>query len=110
MEFLPTAYWVMAIIGTLVTLVLLFVGADHDFGHGGMDLGHGDVGHVGVGHHDMAGQHGDEGPGPISMRTILAFKVFDEIFLLTGDTQRSLRARGRPRHGRHCLPLQPLSV
>lgn len=73
MEFLPTAYWVMAIVGTAVTLVLLFVGGGHDLGHGGMEVGHGDVGHGDVGHHDGASQHGDEGPGPISIRTVLAF-------------------------------------
>jgi membrane protein implicated in regulation of membrane protease activity len=67
MEFLPLAYWVMAIIGTLVTLLLLFVGADHDFGHGDMEVGHEvelEHGHI---------DHAAEGPGPISLRTILAF-------------------------------------
>ncbi|MBU0608601.1 MAG: NfeD family protein [Armatimonadetes bacterium] len=66
MEFLPTAYWVMAIIGTVVTLILLFVGGDHDFGHGDVE-----VGHVEVEAHDL--DHAGEGPGPISLRTILAF-------------------------------------
>lgn len=65
MEILPTIYWVMAIVGTVITIVLLFLGG-HDFevGHGvevGHDFGHADGGHM------------DEGPGPISLRTILAF-------------------------------------
>jgi len=71
MEFLPTAYWVMAIIGTLVTLILLFVGGDQDFGHGAMDVGHGEIGHGEAGGHGL--DHADDGPGPISVRTILAF-------------------------------------
>jgi membrane protein implicated in regulation of membrane protease activity len=66
MEFLPTAYWAMAIIGTLVTLILLFVGGDHDLGHGGLEVGHGEAGG-----HEV--DHAGEGPGPISVRTILAF-------------------------------------
>lgn len=72
MEFLPTAYWVMALVGTIVTLILLFVGGDHDFAHGfgGHDIG---VGHADLhgGGHDAG--HQDEGPGPISLRTMLAF-------------------------------------
>jgi membrane protein implicated in regulation of membrane protease activity len=55
-------YWAMAGGGTALVAVLLFLGTDHDLGHamdvaddGGLDHGHG------------------EGPGPISLRTILAF-------------------------------------
>lgn len=55
-------YWVMAGGGTLLVAVLLVLGTDHDIGHD-MDMAHdGDLGH----------DHG-EGPGPISVRTILAF-------------------------------------
>lgn len=68
MALLPTIYWVMGIVGTLVTIVLLLLGG-HDIG-----IGHDvEIGHVDVGHgHELGHGHGDEGPGPISLRTILA--------------------------------------
>ncbi|MEN6642508.1 MAG: NfeD family protein [Armatimonadia bacterium] len=73
MELLPTIYWSMAIGGTLITLILLLLGGGHDFGHGGLEAGHViDLhGHVDAGH--SAEGHQSEGPGYISLRTILGF-------------------------------------
>ena len=80
MAILPTVYWMMALVGTLTTILMLFLGhgagGGHDAGvghgleHGG--LGHGGEAHGGAGH-AHADQGRDEGPGPISLRTILAF-------------------------------------
>lgn len=92
MEILPNIYWIMALAGTIMTILMLFLGHGHGLEHGGLGhgldhggLGHGGLGHGGIGHgvghggghaeagHGQTDQGRDEGPGPISIRTILAF-------------------------------------
>jgi len=67
MELLHTIYWSMAIGGTVITLILLLLGGDHDFAHGEVDLGHD------VSLHADATHDASAGPGYISLRTILGF-------------------------------------
>lgn len=76
-ETLRVLYWVMAGVGTLIVVALLIFGGDHDVGHDAA---------VGLDHdaglpadHDVNIEHAahaaesEGGPGPVSLRTIMAF-------------------------------------
>ena len=76
-ETLRVLYWVMAGVGTFIVVALLIFGGDHDVGHGAA---------AGLGHdaalavdHDVHIEHAghaaeaEGGPGPVSLRTLMAF-------------------------------------
>jgi len=64
-------YWSMAGVGTLVVVVLLILGLDHDFDFGGdVDVGFDTDVALDMAH-DLAVAH--EGPSPLGLKTIMAF-------------------------------------
>ena len=71
MDSLHIIYWSMAGVGTLVVVVLLILGLDHDFDFGvDADVGFdADVAFDVA--HDLAVAH--EGPSPLGLKTIMAF-------------------------------------
>ncbi len=74
-EFLRLCYWVMGGVGTLVVIVLLVLGADHDVSHDGdIAIGHDiDAPSTDSLLHAHAVADGDAGPNPVSIRTLMAF-------------------------------------
>ena len=76
-ETLRILYWVMAGVGTLIVVALLVLGGDYDVDHDvAVDFDH-DVDFAAD--HDIHLEHGahagdtEAGPGPVSLRTIMAF-------------------------------------
>ncbi len=73
-ETLRILYWVMAGVGTLIVVALLVLGGDYDVDHDAdFDFDH-DVDFAAD--HDVHLEHAGEaegGPGPVSLRTIMAF-------------------------------------
>lgn len=65
MDSLHVIYWSMAGVGTVVLVGLLVLGVDHDFDFGG---------DVGVGA-DAAFDIAHDGPGPLGLKTIMAFSA-----------------------------------
>jgi len=76
-ETLRVLYWVMAGVGTLIVVALLIFGGDHDVGHDA-DAGFGHDAALAVDHdvqieHAADAAEAEGGPGPVSLRTIMAF-------------------------------------